>query len=431
MDFKGSARAISMPALASVLVGALIGCGTPPQAGDAAARISGATLRAGQSIEEASTDVVRLRRIHHVAEIMQKSGTPPARANADASIDGETNPYRRFGNFACEGLGAYAQQRAGLAMLARFNATVADLLAASPGTLGELLSSIEEHRGELEGLKAAESKEGGERESKCAEDLARALVRILTDEKGYVGALAVGGALAAGTAVAQSAEALWGFVQGVLTIVLQEVDQQARAEQLRRFLADERTLKALEVSLGACVRSLDQKTAEECLAATSRPASACDPRDKGFVPISDAALQCILDERRVMAVVLPYFSYRALRQAVFVEIPKPPSADRSARLAGALKTVPDIHEELALYDRLRSAKVPPGQHAAIVASIVELRRIVRGDLTLPEKAKAIRATAIRIAATFEALSNTFGDAKKGTKDLKEKLRALEEALTSL
>ncbi len=418
---------------------ALGACATPPQANDAANSIGAATLRIAQSVDEASADVVRLRRVHHFAEFLQKPGAPTNPALTDADI---RNPYVRFGDFACEGIGAYAQQRVGLGTMARFSATVSELLEAPPTALGDLVASIDRHRGEIDGLRPAESANANP-ERICADKLARDLATILTDRSAYVFGFDPLTLLPLGDAVIESATALWNVLEKITVIVLQDVDRAARAEQLRKFLNHPDTLKALKAELGDCVEQKNADAAGQCADSIREPTNLCAlntganrstrrAAPAGFIPLGDAALQCILDERALLSAISPYFSYRTLRIAAFQEIEKPWSraiaGQHAKAVAAILAEVPKLHAEMATYDRVRAARIPPGQHRALVLGIVELRRIANGELSPAEKLKAVRATAIRLAAAFRAMGDAIGTAKKGSSDLLDKLRALESAL---
>lgn len=418
----------------------IVGCSQQPLTGDAAGALVRETNTVASSINDASNDIARLRRVHHVAELMHKPGPPKRRDTGE--LDNPQEPYERFGDFACEGIGAFGQQRAGIATLAQLNAVVAELLAASPDTLGALISSIDDHRGRLEGLKPVEAQTNLAKD--CAAQLAKDLQTILTDREAYVAGLDPLTVIPVAEGVIVAAQTLWQAFEKLLIIVLQEVDAQARASQLKQFMEEPDTIAALEKALGGCVRSANSEAAKACLKKDSEKAPTiaelCSlrsqqrsvaPREKppaGFVPLSDAALECILIERRTLGAVQPYVSYRGLRATIIAALDKPPTAERQTAFATLLRSVKTIDEELKLFDQLRTARIPPGQHAALVVGFVELRRIAIGDLTPAEKLKVMRANATRIAALLKATGQSFGDIKDKTGGLVDKLNELEKAL---
>lgn len=457
------------PAMAGALMlGGCFGGVTGAEAGKA---LKVASDKAAATLDDAASDLTHTQRIRYAYRISWQT-----RANMQPPSDAAIN--KAFSEFACQGIGAYARERAAMDTLSQFNTTIAELMAPPSDDFGDLLVSIGQYEAGVDGLSAPNPDATDIMAyNKCINDTQKVLAKVTGDD-GNLLQSRVGRAanqrmmmdlVGTSTVAIEAVDALVDGLKALAKLMLQEADIAARQKALRGYLKDEKTIEALKAVLGDCIdhkKSIKYNGAEwidekkdEFTACMGKPVTK-------QVPLSNESLQTIMDERRDYAVIVPYITFRQLyvsyneaatlnlmstslwakadamgprrdaesdrfkQREIDVEIAKlrKESVDMTSasvkKGAGGMATAEEAHKQLASFDGLRLKRVPKTMHRDLVDAVVDLRRIANNELTPQEWKRETFAVIKRVAALLD-------NAKVALKDTREDMENLKRALADL
>lgn len=375
-------RFASVILTAALLAGCLEGASAPATSLQAAADNLQATL------DSSSKDATKLRRTYF-AYRMASTGAGLTRTS--------------FIDFACQGAGAYAEQRAAIGGVRQLG-TIVDASTAAPSSdLAKVIASIQKYRTRIEPLEDVpgdvEDKAFANCQAQTAEDM-----KLLLDPRdsalGGRSIMAIAGAFAALQALADAAQKL-------ILLGAQRVDAAQRAARFREFMNDPKTLASLRHVLGPCVVpvSTSADTDPDFDVATWSPdkfgerTKACfgkAQRANALVALSDKRMGEIVAERRRLSLLVPYNDFIALKHSGGVS--------QSPYLASVAK----VDGALATFDSLRELKVSKTQQLAMVTAVNELWRISQGKLTAGEDMQQLWAAAQMLSALFKNASDDIG-----------------------
>lgn len=378
----GLARVAGVISAAVLLAGCLEGTSAPATSLSAAADTLQATL------DSSSKDATKLRRTNFAYRL---------------ALTGAGLTRTSFVDFACQGAGAYAEQRAAIGGVRQLGTTVDTLAAAPSGDLSKVIASIQKYRTKIEPLPDVpgdvEDKAFANCQAQTAEDMA-----LLLDGKGSaVGGksiMAIAGAFAALQALAEA-------TQKLILLGAQRVDAAQRAARFREFMNDPKTLASLRHVLGPCVVPVATSTdTDPDFDVATWPADKFGERTKACfakaqsanarVALSDKRMGEIIAERRRLSLLVPYNDFLALKYSGGVS--------QSPYLASVGK----VDAALATFDSLRELKVSKTQQLDMVTAVNELWRISQGKLTAGEDMQQLWAAAQTLGALFQNASEDIG-----------------------
>lgn len=271
--------------------------------------------------------------------------------------------HQRFGEFTCQGLYAFQDERAAISAVQALSKTMDGLIADPSDDLKKLYQSLRKYGDEnpipVPTVTDFDSEKAfGECVKFVREEVEAAL------ESGEVRPYFVPAAIAAAPTIIESAKALAESLEKLTILVMQRADMAQREALLREMLLGsekgDRVRDLMVKVFGKCAEdsSQDREKLEKCL------------KQDDQALFSDVTLDDVSKYKKVSALLLPYFQFNA-----FLESPKASTLDR----AKAMEAATAVNTNLSMFDKLYQSPTPKGIAQGMMLSYWNLVRLARKD----------------------------------------------------